>query len=150
MRIRIASDHAGFALKALLTPFLNEAGHEVVDMGPHELQPLDDYPDYCIPLARAVVADPTSLGVVIGFSGQGEAMACNRVVGARAAVYYGGPEELLRLSREHNDANILALGAKFLTVPEAEEAVSIWIAEAFSHGERHLRRIEKLDQDLHS
>ena len=150
MRIRIASDHAGFALKAALATFLHEAGHEIVDMGPYELQPLDDYPDYCVPLAHAVVADPVSLGVVIGFSGQGEAMACNRVVGARAAVYYGGPEEILRLSREHNDANILSLGAKFLTQTEAEEAVSIWIAEAFSHGERHVRRVEKLDQDIRS
>ena len=81
----------------------------------------------------------------IGFSGQGEAMACNRVKGARAAVYYGGQEEVLRLSREHNNANILSLGAKFVSIEEAKEAVEVWLATDFSRGERHVRRIQKLD-----
>ena len=145
MRICIASDHAGFELKQALGAYLREEGHEVADMGPHELVPGDDYPNYCIPLAKAVAGDADLLGIVIGFSGQGEAIAANRVKGARAAVYYGGPEEILRLSREHNNANVLSLGAKFLSVEEAKEAVSIWLSTDFSHGERHVRRINELD-----
>ncbi len=145
MKLAIASDHAGFDLKATLAAYLAGEGHEVEDMGPHELTAGDDYPDFCIPLAKKVAGDTKLFGIVIGFSGQGEAIACNRVRGARAAVYYGGPEEILRLSREHNNANILSLGAKFLSIKEAKEAVSIWLATDFSHGERHQRRIEKLD-----
>ena len=152
MYICVASDHAGFALKGDICAYLKDEGHEVSDMGPHELDLQDDYPDYCIPLAQAVAKKSTSddfvLGVVIGFSGQGEAIACNRVPGARATVYYGGPAEVLRLSREHNNANILSLGAKFLSVDEAKEAVAVWLSTDFSHGERHVRRIEKLDQKL--
>ena len=148
MKLVLASDHAGFALKATLAAYLIGEGYEVEDVGPFELNLEDDYPDYCIPLAKKVARDPELLGIVIGFSGQGEAIACNRVKGARAAVYYGGPEEVLRLSREHNNANILSLGAKFLSVDEAKEAVAIWLATDFSHGERHQRRIEKLDQHV--
>lgn len=145
MRIVVASDHAGFALKGALIQYLSDEGHEVEDLGPHMLELEDDYPEYCIPVAKKVAKDPEFLGIVIGFSGQGEAMAVNRVPGARAAVYYGGPEEILRLSREHNNANVLSLGAKFLSLDEAKEAVSVWLATDFSHGERHLRRINKLD-----
>ncbi len=146
MRIVLASDHAGFALKSVLVQYLKDEGHEVKDLGPHELELEDDYPDFCIPLAKKVASDSALLGVVIGFSGQGEAMAANRVRGCRAAVYYGGAEEILRLSREHNNANVLSLGAKFVSIDEAKEAVSIWLASDFSHGERHERRIIKLDQ----
>ena len=145
MRICIASDHDGFELKAALGAYLQERAHEVEDMGPHDLVPGDDYPDYCTPLARRVGGDTALLGIVIGFSGQGEAMAANRVPGARAAVYYGGDEEVLRLSREHNDANILSLGAHFLSVEGAKRAVDVWLSTAFSGGERHVRRIKKLD-----
>ncbi len=145
MRICIASDHAGFALKSDLVQYLKDEGHEVSDLGPYELDREDDYPDYCTPLAKKIAADPELLGIVIGFSGQGEAIACNRVRGARAAIYYGGPEEILRLSREHNNANILSLGAKFLSIDEAKEAVSVWLQTDFSQGERHIRRIKKLD-----
>ncbi len=114
-------------------------------MGPYAFVPGDDYPDYCIPLARKVAADESLFGIVIGYSGQGEAMAANRVQGARAAVYYGGAEEVLHLSREHNNANILSLGAHFLSVDEAKRAVGVWLSIDFTHGERHVRRIEKLD-----
>jgi ribose 5-phosphate isomerase B len=145
MRIALASDHAGFALKGELIAYLQEEGHEVVDCGPFALDPQDDYPDYCIPLAKKVASDEEMFGIVIGFSGQGEAMAANRVKGARAAVYYGGPEEVLRLSREHNNANILSLGAKFLTLNDAKDAVAVWLATEFSKGERHIRRIAKLE-----
>jgi ribose 5-phosphate isomerase B len=146
MRIVLASDHAGFALKGVLVQYLKEEGHAVEDLGPHTLNPEDDYPDYCIPAAQKVASDPELLGIVIGFSGQGEAMAANRVRGARATAYYGGQEEILRLSREHNNANILSLGAKFLTLDEAKEAVSVWLATDFSQAPRHERRIIKLDQ----
>ncbi len=148
MRICIASDHAGFDLKSDLVQYLKDEGHEVLDLGPYELNREDDYPDYCTPLAKKVASDLELLGIVIGFSGQGEAIACNRIKGTRAAVYYGGPEEILRLSREHNNANILSLGAKFLSVDEAKEAVSVWLATDFSQGERHVRRIKKLDDTI--
>jgi len=145
MHIALASDHAGFTLKGELIAYLRSEGHEVIDMGPEALDLQDDYPDYCMPLAKRVAAEPNLLGIVIGFSGQGEAMAVNRIIGARAAVYYGGPEEVLRLAREHNNANVLSLGAKFLSFDEAKEAVMIWLSTDFSQGERHQRRIIKLD-----
>lgn len=146
MHIYLASDHAGFELKSALIVFLKEQGHEVEDMGPHICEAHDDYPDYCIPLAQKVAAGAGSFGVVIGLSGQGEAMAANRVRGARAAVFYGGSEEILVLSREHNDANILSLGAKFVSVEDAKKALSVWLETKFSGDERHIRRTEKLDQ----
>ena len=154
MHICIASDHDGFEMKGALTEHLRAQGHEVEDMGPHTLVPGDDYPDYCIPLAQKVASDETLRGIVIGFSGQGEAMAANRVKGARAAVYYGPPshevskghaDEILRLSREHNNANVLSLGAHFLSIDEAKRAVDTWLSIDFSHGERHIRRITELD-----
>ena len=145
MHICIASDHDGFEMKAALAEHLKAHGHEVEDMGPHTLVPGDDYPNYCIPLAHKVANDKTLFGIVIGFSGQGEAMAANRVKGARAAVYYAQSEEILRLSREHNDANVLSLGAHFLSVDEAKRAVDTWLSIDFSHGERHIRRITELD-----
>jgi ribose 5-phosphate isomerase B len=144
MRIVLASDHAGFELKQVLFAYLQDEGHEVEDMGPHKLDPHDDYPDYCMPLARKVAREHELFGIVIGFSGQGEAMAANRVPGARAAVYYGGTADILRLAREHNDANILSLGAQFVSTDEAREAVAVWLATDFSRGERHMRRIAKL------
>jgi len=146
MRIYLASDHAGFLLKQELLAYLKEEGHEVEDCGPLVEDPGDDYPDFCIPLAKKVAADKDAFGVVVGLSGQGEAIAANRVKGARAAVYYGNQEEVLTLSREHNDANILSLGAKFLTKDECKQIVSYWLSVKFSGDERHVRRIEKLDQ----
>jgi ribose 5-phosphate isomerase B len=146
MRILIASDHAGYELKQLLAAWLKEEeDHEVEDLGPHTLEPEDDYPDYIMPLAQKVAQNKDIFGIVLGFSGQGEAMAANRVKGARAAVYYGGSEELLRLTREHNNANILSLGAQFLTPMEAKEAIIVWLSTDFTGAPRHVRRIEKLD-----
>ncbi len=152
MYICIASDHAGFTLKNDLLLYLKDEGHDVEDMGPYEQNLEDDYPDYCMPLAKKVAHNSELLGIVIGFSGQGEAMSCNRVLGARAAVYYGPTSdgerglEILKLSREHNNANILSLGAKFLSTQEAKEATAIWLMMDFSHSERHQRRIDKLDK----
>ncbi len=161
MRIYLASDHDGFELKAVLAAYLREQGYEVEDMGPYTLVPGDDYPDYCIPLAQRVAADTEAatatgsvFGIMIGLSGQGEAMAANRVRGARAAVYYGSvspavsegqADEVLVLSRQHNDANILSLGAKFLTQEEVERVVKLWLAVPFSGDARHIRRIAELD-----
>ncbi len=146
MKIYIGGDHAGLELKGKLVEFLKNAGHEVEDKGPLAFDPADDYPDFITPTAQAVASDPErSRGVIIGKSGQGEAMCANRVKGARAAVYYGGSMEIVRLSREHNDANILSLGASFLGEREALEAVETWLQTSFSGDERHVRRIAKLD-----
>ena len=146
MKVYVASDHAGFYLKDALIPYLRERGHEVEDLGPHTLEQGDDYPDYMAPLAMKVLQEKGALGVALGMSGQGEAMALNRVRGVHAAVYYGGSTEILTLSRQHNDANVLSLGAKFLTPDEATQAVELWLATPFSGEERHLRRLAKLDQ----
>lgn len=143
MKIYIGTDHAGFALKETLTAFLSEAGHMVEDKGALALDTGDDYPDYVTPVAMAVAAEPGSFGIVLGHSGQGEAMCANRQVGARAALYYGGSLDIVRLSREHNDANILSLGAHFLDEATAKEAVSLFLATSFSGEERHARRIAK-------
>ena len=144
MRIVVASDHAGFELKNALVPMLKLLGHEVEDMGPDSFDSEDDYPDFIVPLAK-VVADEQTLGIIIGGSGQGEAIAANRIQGVRAAVYYGGPLEIVTLAREHNDANVLSLGARFVTGGEAEEAVRTFISTEFSGEERHARRIRKID-----
>lgn len=144
MKIIIGSDHAGFHLKETLKKFLEELGYEVEDKGAFSLNPEDDYPDFMIPAAEAVAKDPENIrGILIGGSGQGEAMVANRFSGVRAAVYYGGNEEIVRLSREHNNANILALGVRFMDEDEAKRAVELWLATKFSGEERHLRRLNK-------
>lgn len=144
MTIYLASDHAGYELKEALIPFLRERGLEVEDVGPVTLDPADDYPDYILPMAAKVAQNKGSFGIGIGGSGQGEAIVANRVKGVRAAVYYGGDKKILTLSREHNDANVLSLGARFVSVDEAKEAVALWLATPFSNEERHVRRIQKL------
>jgi ribose 5-phosphate isomerase B len=145
MRIFLASDHAGYELKGKLADFLMQAGHEVEDCGPSRLNPADDYPDYIVPCAKKVAETEGSMGIVVGMSGQGEAMAANRVRGARAALYYGGPQDIIKLSRQHNDANILSLGARFVSPEEAQQAVEAWLSTHFEHDERHQRRILKMD-----
>ena len=146
MRIYIGTDHAGFELKENLLPFLRAHGHDVEDFGAKKFEALDDYPDFIRPVAEAVAKDPESRGIILGGSGQGEAMCANRVKGARAAVYYGGPFDVAVLSREHNDANILSLGARFVDEDEAREIVRVWLETPFSGDERHSRRIKKLDK----
>lgn len=147
MKIYIASDHAGFKLKEELKTFLGGLGYKVEDKGPFKYDPQDDYPDFIKPAAEVVANEPGSLGIIIGGSGQGEAMAANRIKGARAAVYYGGPEEIIKLSKEHNNANILSLGARFLTLDQAKKAVKLWLDSYFKGEKRHKRRIEKLDNE---
>ena len=141
----MASDHAGFELKQKLAEFLIAEGHEVEDCGPRYYNPTDDYPNYIIPCAKKVAQNKGSFGIVAGLSGQGEAMAANRVRGVRAAVYYGGPTDVLKLSREHNDANVLSLGARFVSPEEAQKAVALWLDTHFMNEERHVRRIKELD-----
>ena len=119
-------------------------GHEVTDHGAHEYDALDDYPDYIFPCAKAVASDLESRGIILGGSGQGEAMAANRVKGVRAAVFYNGPVEIVKLSREHNNANILSLGARFMMEDEIYDVIEMWLDEPFGGG-RHQRRIDKLD-----
>lgn len=145
MKVFIASDHAGFELKEALSIFLRERGVEVEDIGPFALDPKDDYPDYILPMAAKVAQNKGTFGIGIGASGQGEAMVANRVKGARAAVYYGYLDEILKLSREHNDANILSIGARFVKPEQAKAAVALWLGTNFSGEERHVRRISKLD-----
>lgn len=145
-KVFLASDHAGFELKEALIAFLTERGFDAEDLGPLTYEKNDDYPDTIAPLARAIAEDKGALGIAIGASGQGEAIACNRHSGVRAAVYYGGNKEILKLSREHNNANVLSLGAKFVSQEEAKEAVLQWLTTDFPGEERHARRIAKLDQ----
>ena len=144
MKIHIATDHAGLDLKNIIRDYLISKGHEVTDHGAHEYDALDDYPDYIFPCAKAVASDLESRGIILGGSGQGEAMAANRVKGVRAAVFYNGPVEIVKLSREHNNANILSLGARFMTEDEIYAVIQMWSDEPFG-GERHQRRIDKLD-----
>ncbi|MFZ2303882.1 MAG: RpiB/LacA/LacB family sugar-phosphate isomerase [Minisyncoccia bacterium] len=145
MKIYIGTDHAGFELKEALLPFLRAHGHEVEDMGAHAFDALDDYPDFIRPVAEAVARDTSARGIILGGSGQGEAMCANRVRGVRAAVYYGGPVGVAVLSREHNNANILSLGSRFIDAEVAKEVVRIWLETPFGGEEKHARRIKKLD-----
>ncbi|MCR6491425.1 ribose-5-phosphate isomerase [Cellulomonas sp. P24] len=142
MRIHIASDHAGFELKSSLVVHLRSAGHEVVDHGADSYDAQDDYPPMCFAAGEAVVAEPGSLGIVIGGSGNGEQIAANKVVGVRAALAWN--EDTARLGRAHNDANVVAIGARQHTVDEAIELVEAFLAEPFSEDPRHQRRIDLL------
>jgi ribose 5-phosphate isomerase B len=140
----IASDHAGFELKQHLIAFLRGQGTEVEDLGPSIYSEGDDYTDTIAPLAQKVAQNKGSFGIAIGGSGQGEAMVCNRVPGVRATVFYGGDISVVPTSRAHNDANVLSLGARFITAEEAEQVVELFLTTPFSHDERHVRRIAKL------
>ena len=144
MKIHLATDHAGLELKDKIKLHLTELRHEVIDHGAHEYDALDDYPDFIFPCAKAVAQDDQSRGIILGGSGQGEAMAANRIKGIRAAVYYNGPEEIIELSRQHNNANILSLGARFMSEKEIYRIIEIWFDTDFEAG-RHQRRINKLD-----
>lgn len=142
--IYIASDHAGFELKAKLLAHLKDMGEVVEDCGPNKNDPEDDYPDFIYPCAVKVGQNPGSMGIVIGGSGQGEAIVANKAKGVRAAVYYGGHEDIIVFSRRHNNANVLSLGARFVTPEQAERAVDLWIETGFDGG-RHQRRVEKIE-----
>jgi ribose 5-phosphate isomerase B len=139
MRVYLGSDHAGFELKGALIAHLTASGHETIDCGPIEYDAVDDYPPFCIDTAQRVVADPGSLGIVLGGSGNGEQIAANKVAGARAALAYN--PEIARLAREHNDANLIGLGARMHTEDEAFAIVDTFVDTPFSKDPRHARRI---------
>ena len=145
-KIILGSDHAGFELKEEIKKHLLNKDFEVEDMGADSLDPKDDYPDFIIPVAKKVAENPKNKGIIFGASGQGEAMAANKIKGIRAALYHGNNPDILKLSRQHNDANILSLGAKFLDKKEAIKAVDIWLNTEFSNEERHKRRINKISE----
>ena len=160
MKIYLAGDHAGFNLKTALLAQLPLLGHDVVDLGPHALNPDDDYPDYVTPLAKHISKEKESFGIVCAGSGQGEAMCANRMKGVRAAVFYGkmrATEALdaegghsedgfdpIRLARRHNNANILSIGARFVSPDDAHDAIRIFLETVFDvHTTRHARRLKK-------
>jgi ribose 5-phosphate isomerase B len=161
MKIALSTDHAGFEEVHKLQEFLTSQGHDCVNFGPSSLDMADDYPEFIFPAAQAVANNEFEAGIIWGGSGQGEAMVANRVKGVRCAVYYGPATakrainaegqaakddlEILRLSREHNNANMLSLAARFLSQEDIEKAVSIWLETPFIGVERHVRRIQKID-----
>lgn len=144
MRIHLGCDHAGFELVQHLASHLSEAGHEIVDHGPNSYDPDDDYPGFCFATAQAVVRDPGSLGVVVGGSGNGEQIAANKVNGTRAALVWS--IQTARLARQHNNANVVAVGSRQHSQQEATELVEAFMAEDFSGDARHQRRITQLEQ----
>jgi ribose 5-phosphate isomerase B len=143
MRVHIGSDHAGFELKAHLLAHLESTGYDVVDHGPVEFDPVDDYPPYVMRAAAAVVGDAGSLGIVIGGSGNGEQIAANKVRGVRAALAWN--DDTAGLAREHNDANVVSLGARMHSADEATRLVERFLTTAYSGEARHARRIAMID-----
>lgn len=147
MKLFFASDHAGFELKKELIHYARNLGYVSEDLGPKELNPNDDYPLLIEKAALEIFKEPNECkAVVIGMSGQGEAIVANRFPNVRAVVYYGGNKEIIKLSREHNDSNVLSLGAGFLSVEEAKKALELWLDTRFSGDKRHIRRLEEIDQ----
>ena len=142
MRVHLATDHAGLEFKDALTAHLRSIGVEVVDHGAYEYDAQDDYPGFCIAAAEAVAADPGSLGIVFGGSGNGEQIAANKVHGIRAALAWS--IETARLARQHNDANVVGIGARQHTQDEAFEIIDAFLSTPFSGDERHIRRIGQI------
>ncbi|MEK7594638.1 MAG: RpiB/LacA/LacB family sugar-phosphate isomerase [Patescibacteria group bacterium] len=161
MRVALTTDHTGFEAVKQLKGFLESLGHEVADFCPQTFDVDDDYPDFMFPAAQAVANGECEAGIILGGSGQGEAMAANRIKGARCALFYGpvaaktaidaegtlsdDPYEILRLSRQHNHANVLSLSARFLNLEEMQKAIVIWLDTPYSDVDRHARRVRKLD-----
>lgn len=164
MKIALATDHAGFEQLKELKSWLESEGHECHDFGPAAFDAADDYPDFIFPAAQAVASDECDAGVILGGSGQGEAMAANRIRGVRCTLFYSpavaksavdaeghtsdDPYEILKLSRRHNHANVLSLSARFLSEDEMKQAVQIWLATPYDEAERHARRVQKLDKGI--
>ena len=142
MRVYLGSDHAGYELKNHLVEHLQKQGHEVVDVGPHVYDPEDDYPAFCLATGARVVADPGSLGVVIGGSGNGEQIAANKIDGVRSALVWR--VEIAQLARQHNDSNVCSIGAREHSAEEATTFVDAFLATPFSGNPRHQRRIDQL------
>lgn len=155
MKIFVGSDHAGFGFKEKLIPFLLDLGYEVEDKGAYEYDENDDYPDFIIPVAREVSKRPNDTrGIVLGGSGQGEGMSANKFSNVRATVYYGQgqcvveeeQESIIKISRADNNANILSLGARYVTEEEMKEVVKEWLETPFKNTEKYQRRITKMDR----
>jgi len=154
MKIYIGTDHAGFGLKARLVSFLEIQGHEIIDKGAYSFHEEDDYPDFVGPVAQAISDDPVgSKGIIMGATGEGEAIVANRFPNVRAVVYYGKTEcvvdfeaDIIIRSRQHNDSNILSLGARYFTEDEMVDTVKLWLETPFSGEERHVRRIAKIEK----
>jgi ribose 5-phosphate isomerase B len=161
MTIALAADHAGFEQLKELSSYLESLGHQVKNFGPENLNPQDDYPDFIVPAAQAVASGECERGIVLGGSGQGEAIAANKIKGVRCVVFYGpaspkkvidatgrtshDPYEIVRLSRQHNDANMLSMAARFVALEDMKQVIKLWLETPFSSEERHQRRIGKLD-----
>ena len=142
-KIVLATDYAGFELKEHVKNMLLNKDIEIKDFGAYSYDSQDDYPDFILPAAQ-YIADNNFVGIIFGGSGQGEAIAANRIKGIRAAVFYNGPDEIVQLSKLHNNANVLSIGARFVNQSRAEEIIDLWLSTSFEEG-RHQRRIEKLD-----
>ncbi len=161
MKIALGTDHAGFEQLKQLKEYLIAEGHECQDFGPASFDAADDYPDFIFPAARAVANGECEAGIILGGSGQGEAMAANRIKGVRCTLFYGtavaktavdaegtqsdDPYEILKLSRQHNHANVLSLSGRFLSLDEMKQAIKTWLDTPYSDEERHTRRVRKLD-----
>jgi ribose 5-phosphate isomerase B len=144
MRVYLGSDHAGYELKQHLVQWLTSAGHEPVDCGPHIYDAVDDYPPFVLRAAERAAADPDALGIVIGGSGNGEAIAANKVKGVRAALAWS--TETAELGREHNNANVISIGARMHTLDEAAKFVEVFVGTPFSEDPRHIRRIDMISE----
>ena len=143
--IYIGSDHAGFYLKEKIKNYLDKNKFKFEDIGPFKFNKNDDYPDYIIPAAKKVSANKNSLGIIFGGSGQGEAIAANKVKGIRAIVLYSFNKNIIKLSKEHNNANILSLGSRFLSEKQAINSIKLWLETKFSNQKRHIRRLKKIE-----
>ena len=162
MKIALSTDHTGLDQLVEIEKYLNTLGYECVDYGPKKLSPADDYPDFIIPAARSVASGETDRGIILGGSGQGEAMVANRIKGVRCSVFYGpavakrvvdasgrtshNPYEIINLSRQHNNANMLSLAARFVSLEDMKKVIKLWLETEFSNEPRHLRRIKKMDE----
>ena len=149
MKVYLATDHAGFTLKESIKTFLEAGGYEVYDCGAHTHEPGDDYPSYMAQASLSVQKDALhspSYAIIFGGSGQGEAIVANRFRHVRAIVYAGGNLELVKLGREHNDANVLSIGARFVGEEEAKQVITLFLTTSFSHEERHADRIIQIDE----
>lgn len=147
MQLHLATDHAGFEHKEAVAAWLEGEGFSIVDHGAHTYEPLDDFPDYIGHAAQAVSRAPVQArGIIFGGSGQGEAMAANRFANVRAAVFYGGDPEIVRLSRAHNDANVLSIGARFVGIDLSKQVIWDWLHTAAAPDPKYTRRNQKLEQ----
>jgi len=144
IRIVLATDHAGFELKESVKKYLLDLNYDVKDFGAFEYESTDDYPDFINPAAKFISENNNTMGIIFGGSGQGEAMAANRFKGVRAAVFYGGPDQIIELSRLHNNANVLSFGSRFIEPEHAIDLIAKWLSIEFEGG-RHQQRIAKLD-----